>query len=573
MRPGPYERHRELLDDVVGALAAGECRRPFTEATGQDAADAGMRSTRTAGKVFRSLLGRPFVLGQPGALGQVRTESSPYGVALAIAYPRCDPAELVAAAGRAAAGWRAAGTYERAGLAVEILRRLNTRSHELALAVHHTTGQPLHAAFRAAGPRAQDRALEAVAQALAESERVPADLRWESAERGGRPLALRGTCTLVPRGVSLLVGCPDFPLWNGYPALFAGLVTGNPVVVAPHPRSVLPLAITVLVARQVLAEAGHDPNVVTLAVAEPERRVHRRLATDPAVRIVDFTGSARFADWLERHARQAAVFANRTGLNTVVVDSTDDYRGLVRGLALSSCLCSGTVRTTPQNILVPERGFPTDEGHRTLRDLGADLGDAVDRLLGHPARAARVLGAITADEVRDALAEAARYGPVLHASGPVVHPGQTPADLRSPLLVRLRACDEPIYTREWPGLVSFLVGTESTSHSLALLRRTMARHGALHASVHSTDPLVLAAAETAALDAGVHLVENLDDLPADPSSARADLPGAGAHFITGRFRVVRSRRHAPATAPVPAAPDRPTVAARSPAATVALLDV
>ena len=41
-----------------------------------------------------------------------------------------------------------------------------------------------------------------------------------------------------------------------------------------------------------LAEAGHDPDVVTLAVAEPEHRLHRRLATDPAVRIVDFTGSA-----------------------------------------------------------------------------------------------------------------------------------------------------------------------------------------------------------------------------------------------------------------------------------------
>ena len=147
-----------------------------------------MRSTRTAGKVFRSLLGRPFELGQPGELGRVRTESSPYGVGLAIDYPRCDPAELVAAAGRAAAGWRAAGPYQRAGLAVEILRRLNTRSHELALAVHHTTGQPLQAAFRAAGPRAQDRALEAVAQAFAESERVPADLHWESAERGGQPL-------------------------------------------------------------------------------------------------------------------------------------------------------------------------------------------------------------------------------------------------------------------------------------------------------------------------------------------------------------------------------------------------
>jgi class 3 adenylate cyclase len=146
-------------------MAAGECRLPFTAATGQDAADAGMRSTRTASKVFASLLGRPFDLDQPGELGRVATEFSPYGIAMGIGYPRCDPAVLVAAATRATAGWRAAGPSERAGLAVEILRRLNTRSHELALAVHHTTGQPPRAAFRAAGPRAQDRALETVAQA------------------------------------------------------------------------------------------------------------------------------------------------------------------------------------------------------------------------------------------------------------------------------------------------------------------------------------------------------------------------------------------------------------------------
>ncbi|MFE1833449.1 aldehyde dehydrogenase family protein [Streptomyces sviceus] len=563
MRPSPYERHRELLQEAVRALAAGECRRPFTEATGQDAADAGMRSTRTAGKVFGSLLGRPFDLDQPGELGRVATESSPYGTGthgtgtngtgtygMGIGYPRCDPAALVAAAGRAAAGWRAAGPYQRAGLAVEILRRLNTRSHELALAVHHTTGQPPEAAFRAAGPRAQDRALEAVAHAFAESARVPADLSWESPRRSGRPPEMRGTCTLVPRGVSLLIGCPDYPLWNGYPGLFASLVTGNPVIVAPHPRSVLPLAITVRVARQVLAEAGHAPDIVTLAVAEPEERLHRRLATDPAVRIVDFTGSARFADWLEQHARQATVFANRTGLNTVIVDSTENYRGLVRGLARSLCLCSGTFRTTPQNILVPTTGIVTDEGHRSLRDFGADIREAVDRLLGHPARVTRLLGAITGDEVRAALAQAAQYGAVLSASRPLHHPDHPGADLRSPLLVRLGARDERIYAREWPGPVSFLVGTDSTSHSLALFRSTVGRHGAPYAAVHSTDPLVLAVAESAALDAGVHLVQNLaDDFPADPSSAGADLPAAGAHFVTGRFRVVRSRRHAEPVAP------------------------
>lgn len=541
MRVGPYERHRELLQQAVRAVAAGECCTPFTRA-GRGGTDAGMRSTRTAEKVFGSLLGRAFELGQPGELGRVRTESSPYGVVMDIGYPQCDPAALVAAAGRAMAGWRAAGPYQRAGVAVEILRRLNTRSHELALAVHHTTGRSLAAAFRAAGPPAQDRALEVVARAFAESERVPADLHWESPRRRKEPLAMAGTCALAPRGVSLLVGCPEHPTWNGWPALFASLVTGNPVIVAPHPRSVLPLAITVRVARQVLTEAGHDPDLVTLAVAAPGEPLRQRLATDPAVRIVDFTGPARFADWLEQHARQAAVFAHRTGLNTVVVDSTEDYRGLLHGLALSLCLCNGTVRTTPQNILVPATGIATDEGRKTLRDLGADLGEAVDRLLGHPARVARLLGAIVDDQVRTGLTQAARYGAVAHASGALPHPDHPGADLRSPLVVRLEARDEQVYTREWPGPVSFLVGTDSTSHSLEIFRRTVGRHGALFAAVHSTDPLVLAATEAAALDAGVHLVENLaDDLPADPSSTAPEPPGGGAHFVTGRFRVVRSR--------------------------------
>ncbi|WP_037672001.1 aldehyde dehydrogenase family protein [Streptomyces griseus] len=550
MRPGPYERHRELLHQAVRAITAGERCAPFTEATWRGAADAGMRSPRTAAKVFGSLLGRAFDLDQPGELGRVVTESSPYGTVMGIGYPRCDPAALVTASGRATAEWRVAGLHHRAGLAVEMLRRLNTRSHELALAVHHTTGQPLPAAFRAAGPSAQDRALEAVAQAFAESERVPADLRWEQTRRRGQPLPVCGTSTLVPRGVSLLIGCPDYPLWNGYPGLFTSLVTGNPVIVAPHPRSVLPLAITVRIAREVLAEAGHAPDIVTLAVAAPGERLHQRLATDPAVRIVDFTGSARFADWLERHARQAAVFANRTGLNTVIVDSTDDYRGLLRGLALALCRCSGTVRTTPQNILVPASGFDTDEGPKSLREFGADLAEAVDRLLAHPARVARLVGALAGEEVRAALAEAGRYGPVVHASQPLSLPGHPVVDVRSPLIVRLGAQSERVYTREWPGPVAFLVGTESTARSLALFRGTVGRHGALYAAVHSADPLVLAAAETAALDAGVHLVQNVaDDLPADPSSAVADLPGTGAHFVTGRFRVLRSRHASvPATA-------------------------
>ena len=64
---------------------------------------------------------------------------------------------------------------------------------------------------------------------------------------------------IVPRGVGLVIGCCTFPTWNGYPGMFASLATGNAVVVKPHPGAILPLAITVRIAREVLAEAGFDP--------------------------------------------------------------------------------------------------------------------------------------------------------------------------------------------------------------------------------------------------------------------------------------------------------------------------
>ena len=39
----------------------------------------------------------------------------------------------------------------------------------------------------------------------------------------------------MPRGVALVVACSTFPTWNGYPGIFASLVTGNPVIVKAHP--------------------------------------------------------------------------------------------------------------------------------------------------------------------------------------------------------------------------------------------------------------------------------------------------------------------------------------------------
>src|SRR3712207_5552029 len=254
----------------------------------------------------------------------------------------------------------------------------------MAHAVQHTSGQAFVMAFQAGGAHAQDRGLEAVAVALAEQTRIPASAIWSKPQRGADPLRLRKVSTPVGRGIGLVIGCNTFPTWNSYPGLFASLVTGNPVIVKPHPGAVLPLAITVQVAREVLAEAGQDPNLVTLAVEERGDGIAATLATHPDVRIVDFTGSSEFGTWLEANARQAAVYTEKAGLNTVVLDSTDDYKGMLRNLAFSLSLYSGQMCTTPQNLLVPSGGIETDAGHRSPDEFAADLGAAVGKLLGDP---------------------------------------------------------------------------------------------------------------------------------------------------------------------------------------------
>jgi acyl-CoA reductase-like NAD-dependent aldehyde dehydrogenase len=112
----------------------------------------------------------------------------------------------------------------------------------------------------------------------------------------------------------------------------------------------------VSIAREVLSETGFDPNVVTLAVEGPDEPIAATLATDPRVAIIDFTGSTDFGEWLEDNARQALVYTEKAGVNSVILESTDDYRGVLGNLAFTLSLYTGQMCTTTQNIYVPRDG-------------------------------------------------------------------------------------------------------------------------------------------------------------------------------------------------------------------------
>ncbi len=216
---------------------------------------------------FNAHLGNTFELDQPSSGETVGQEHSPFGIALNIRYPKSDPDTLIRAAAAAQSAGRAAGPKAWVGVSLEILARLNRASFEIGHSVMHTTDQAFMMAFQAGGPHAQDCALDAVV--YDQLRRIPADAHWEKPQGKNPPLAMHKRFAIIPRGTALVLGCCTFLTWNGYPGLFADLATGNTVIVKPHPGAVLPLAITVRIAREVLREAGFDPNVVTLLATDP----------------------------------------------------------------------------------------------------------------------------------------------------------------------------------------------------------------------------------------------------------------------------------------------------------------
>ena len=560
------EKHGSALGEAAAALAARSYYSRYPESPsprvyGEGAAEAGRAA-------YEARLGKPFE-----DLGDVRTdgtsagsEVSPYGPALGVTYPHLDVDAAMAAAEAAMPQWRDAGARVRAAVCLEMVDEINKRSFEIANAVMHTTGQPFVMAFQAAGPHAQDRALESIVAGLVEQERVPASVVWEKPgkDKQGNPAPIRmqKDYRVVPRGVALVIGCNTFPTWNGYPGLFASLATGNPVVVKPHPRAVLPLAISVAVCREVLAAAGFSPDLVQLAPEADGEGLAKVLAERDEVRIVDYTGGPGFGVWLEENgaARAQLVYTEKAGVNTVVVDSTDNLRGTLGNLAFSLTLYSGQMCTTPQNVYVPREGVETDEGHLSFEEFGERLGAAIGKLTGDDARAVELLGATVNEGVRDnvrrlaGLAEEAG-GAVVLDSRAVSHPAYPEAVVRAPGLVALDASREDVYTRECFGPVTFLIGTAGTEQSLAQFRDTVREHGGMTASVYSTSEDVLDAARDAAADAGVALSENLTgQVFVNQTAAFSDYHGTGANpaanaayvdaaFVANRFRVVTSRRH------------------------------
>jgi len=548
---GFFEAHRARLEQAVNACRTRAYWSAFPEiASGKIYGETAKADGESA---FKAMLGKPFDLGQAGAK-QVGREISPYGMALGITYPAADPDTLVEASLKAGDGWARASIEDRVGVCLEIVERLNKQSFLIANAAMHTTGQAFMMAFQAAGPHAQDRALEAIAYAYDEMTRVPRAVNWTKPQGKGDPIVLDKVFRIIPRGVSLVIGCATFPTWNGYPAIFASLATGNSVIVKPHPGAILPLAITVKIGRDVLTQAGFDPNVLMLAPDEAEAPITKELAEHPGVAIVDFTGSPAFGQWVRENAATDLVFTEEAGINSIVIDSTDDFRGMCGNIAFSLSLYSGQMCTAPQNIFVPAGGVETNDGHKSYDEVAAGIAAAIDKLLGDPDRAANILGALQNGATAQRIDAARKLGRIVRDSASMPVAGFDHARTASPLLLAVDAKDDRAWGEERFGPIAFVIRTGSTEESIALAAQSARRKGAITSSLYAMSDGVVEEAADAFARAGVALSVNLTGgIYVNQSAAFSDYHVSGANpagnacltdsaFVANRFRVAPMRR-------------------------------
>lgn len=474
-------KHLERIERALKALKERQYFAPYPENPRAYAEDADANGK----EAFQKQLSNNFVgLASDGAQGWIGEEVSPYMmVGLGVQYPQFSTELLMERSKDAYSQWRAIHVDQRADILVDMLDAISLRFFELGYATMHTTGQSFMMSFQASGPHANDRAMESVALGYQELTRYDAQVAWTK-NMGKFDLVIDKNFKPISKGIGLVIGCSTFPTWNTVPGVFANLIAGNTVIIKPHPKSVLPIAIVVAEMQRILQENGCSPYTVQLAVDSQEAPQTKYLAEHPAVTLIDYTGSSTFGEYIESLPGKT-VFTEKAGVNSVILESVKDAKAVFANLAFSFSLYSGQMCTAPQNIFVPSTGITTSDGHLSYDEVVSGLQEAVKGLAENPKMGAFVLGAIQNDNTKNRVNETLRHLGATGLQVEVSHPEFPDARLLAPTVVAVSS-ETQTWKEECFGPIVFVVKTDSSEDALQRTREMAANKGAISCLCYST---------------------------------------------------------------------------------------
>lgn len=547
-----FEKHLPTISKAIEALHARTFYAAFPE--NPSPAIYGETADADGQAKFKAMLGKKFEdLKQSNPDGWAGQEESPYlQELLNVSYPTFSTSTLIDRSKKAFHQWRKISAKDRAGVLMESLDRVKARFFEIAYATMHTTGQGYMMAFQASGPHAADRALEAIAAGYEELNRFPEKVVWDK-PMGKFNIQLNKEWRAIPKGISLVIGCSTFPTWNSVTGIYGSLITGNTVIVKPHPGAILPIAIVVAEIQKVLTENNFDPNICQLAVDTYDKIITKELAEHVDVKLIDFTGNSTFGNYLEALPGKI-VFTEKTGVNSVILESTDDVDKTAANLAFSVNLYSGQMCTAPQNFYIPADGINTPAGKVTFDQFAEKFVANINGLIDNPKAGPFVLGAVQNKKTCDRVMEAEKLpGKVLLKSRSFENPMFKNARVATPVVVEVDSSQKEIYSKELFGPIVFLIKTKNTDQSIALAQEMAMAHGAISCGAYTTDMKVrekiadeMALAATPVsfnLTGGIYMNQNaaFSDFHVTGGNPSGNASFTNPEYVTKRFTWVGHR--------------------------------
>ncbi|MBA2408191.1 MAG: phenylacetic acid degradation protein PaaN [Chitinophagales bacterium] len=478
-----FEKHKGIIDRAIQAINERSYYAAYPELPKVYAED----SATKASEAYKNQLSKKFELALQGVpVRWAGEEVSPYTQEpLDILYPIYDVEDTIEKSRAAFKSWRKTTPSERAGLLVESLEKIKGNFFEIALATQHTTGQSWIMSFQASGPHAADRALEAIVLGYYEQTRFPDKVLWEK-PMGKFSVKIEKEFHPQPKGIGVVVGCSTFPVWNSLPGLFANLVTGNTAIVKPHPKSILPIAICVAAIQQTFMENDYDPCTVQLAADTVRNQVTKELVLHPDVKLIDYTGSTEFGNYIESIASKTT-FTEKAGVNSVIIDSVADLDAVLQNLAFSVSLYSGQMCTAPQNFFIPDKIIAGDH-EVPFDEVVSRMKDQLNGLVNNPKIGAGVLGAVQNENTLKRIEDAESLGGRLLLSSSAVRNEEFENSRTvSPVLIEAEASENHIFESELFGPIAIAIRTRDTIESIKLAKELAAEHGAITCAAYTTD--------------------------------------------------------------------------------------
>ncbi len=547
-----FEKHQVTINKAIEALHARTFYAAFPE--NPSPAIYGETADADGQAKFKAALGKKFEeLKQIAPENWAGQEESPYlQEQLKVSYPIYSASTLIDRSKKGFQQWRKVSVQDRAGILMESLERMKGRFFEIAYATMHTTGQGYMMAFQASGPHAADRALEAIAAGYEELNRFPGKALWDK-PMGKFNIQLNKEWRAVPKGISLVIGCSTFPTWNSVTGIYGSLMTGNSVLVKPHPGAILPIAIVVAEIQNVLAANNLDPNICQLAADTFDKMITKELAEHPEVKLIDYTGNSAFGSYLENLAGKT-VFTEKTGVNSVILDSCDDADKTAANLAFSLNLYSGQMCTAPQNFYIPESGINTPAGNVSFDQFAEKLVAQINGLVDNPKAGPFVLGAVQNKKTNERVLEAEKLpGKVWLKSRSFENPMFKNARVATPVVVEVDASKKEVYSKELFGPIALLIKTKNTDQSIALAQEMAMQHGAISCGAYTTnaevkekiaDEMALAATPVSFnLTGGIYMNQNaaFSDFHVTGGNPAGNASFTNPDYVTKRFTWVGHR--------------------------------